>query len=92
MSPLLLLAVPEAETLAGDDLVARVQAVANDLAREQPVEWGADLDRGGGPCLALGAALAVTLPGTVHEEPLRRRALASVIEIEPNAGVTKTSM
>ena len=55
MSPLLLLAVPEAESLSREDLVARVQAIANDLAGEQPIDWEADLDRGGGPCLALGA-------------------------------------
>ena len=55
MSPLLLLALPEAENPAGEDVIARVQAIANELARGQPVDWEADLDRGGGPCLALGA-------------------------------------
>ena len=50
-----LLAIPEAESLARDDVIARVQAVADELARAQPVDWEADLDRGGGPCLALGA-------------------------------------
>jgi hypothetical protein len=55
MSPLLLLAVPEAENLSGDDVIARVQSIADELARLQPVDWEADLERGGGPCLALGA-------------------------------------
>ena len=55
-----LLAVPEAEYLASgtsqlDDLVARVQAIADELARQQPVDWEVDIAAGGGPCLALGA-------------------------------------
>ena len=54
-----LLAVPEAETLAAgksqtDDLVARVQAIADELSRQQPVDWEMDIASGGGPCLALG--------------------------------------
>ena len=55
MSPLLLLAVPEAEDPAGDAVIARVQAIADELARLQPVDWEEDLGRGCGPCLALGA-------------------------------------
>jgi hypothetical protein len=55
MSPLLLLAVPEAENPADDSVIARVQAIADELARQQPVDWEEDLGRGGGPCLALGA-------------------------------------
>ena len=55
-----LLAVPEAEILAAgalkpDELIARVQAIADDLARMQPVNWEAEIAGGGGPCLALGA-------------------------------------
>ena len=53
MSPLLLIAVPEAETVA--DPLASVQSLADELSRLQPVDWEQDLDRGGGPCLALGA-------------------------------------
>jgi hypothetical protein len=55
-----LLAVPEAESLAAgalqrEELVARVQAIADELEKLQPVDWDDDLARGGGPCLALGA-------------------------------------
>jgi hypothetical protein len=55
-----LLAVPEAEILSAgtfkpEELIARVQAIADDLARMQPVDWEADIAGGGGPCLALGA-------------------------------------
>ena len=38
-----------------EELIARVQAIADELARQQPVDWEADIARGGGPCLALGA-------------------------------------
>ena len=60
MFPHGLLAVPEAESLAAgksqtDDVVARVQAIADELSRQQPVDWEADIAQGGGPCLALGA-------------------------------------
>jgi hypothetical protein len=60
MVPHGLLAVPEAEYLAAgtsqpDDLIARVQAIADELSREQPVDWEMDIAAGGGPCLALGA-------------------------------------
>ena len=61
MSPLLLLAVPEAENVAdprnpdGDAAMARVLSIADELAKLQPVDWEEDLARGGGPCLALGA-------------------------------------
>ena len=62
MCPHGLLAVPEAEDLAEpqraprEALVARVQAIADELARPQAgVDWEEDLARGGGPCLALGA-------------------------------------
>ena len=61
MSPLGLIAVPEAENLAaspafqGAALVERVQAIAIELAELQVVDWEADLARGGGPSLALGA-------------------------------------
>ena len=37
------------------------------------------------------AQFAVTLPGTVHEEPAGRRALASVTLTAPKAGLAKTS-
>ena len=55
-----ILAVPEAEDLSAgaprpEDLVARVKAIADELARQPGVDWEDDLDRGGGPCLALGA-------------------------------------
>ena len=53
-----LLAVPEAEILPGgraDDVIARVQAIADELSRSQPVDWEMDIASGGGPCLALGA-------------------------------------
>jgi hypothetical protein len=55
MSPLLLVALPEAENVADDTLIARVMAIADELERLQPVDWDEDLARGGGPCLALGA-------------------------------------
>jgi hypothetical protein len=62
MSPHGVLAVPEAENLSGgpyvsgEALVARVLAIADELARQQTgVDWEDDLERGGGPCLALGA-------------------------------------
>jgi hypothetical protein len=55
MSPLLLVALPEAENVADDGLIARVQAIAEELEKLQPVDWDEDLARGGGPCLALGA-------------------------------------
>lgn len=61
MPPHGLLAVPEAENLSepqrrpGDALVAQVQAIADELARQQTgVDWEEDLARGGGPALALG--------------------------------------
>ena len=59
MVPHGLLAVPEAENLAAagsppDDAVARVLAIADEIARQQPVDWEEDLARGGSPCLALG--------------------------------------
>ena len=55
-----LLAVPEAEnasagSLQPEDLMARVQAIADELSRQQPVDWEDDIARGGGPSLALGA-------------------------------------
>ena len=40
---------------------------------------------------AAGAAFAVTVPGTVHEAPAGRSALASVTATEPNAGLVNTS-
>jgi len=40
---------------------------------------------------APGAALAVTVAGTVHVEPAGRSAFASVNETLPNAGLAKTS-
>ena len=62
MPPHGLLAIPEAENLAGpqrapsEALVAQVQAIADEVARQQPgVDWEEDLERGGGPCLPLGA-------------------------------------
>ena len=55
MSPLLLLALPEMENVADDTVIARVQAIADELAKQQPVDWERDLEDGGGPCLALGA-------------------------------------
>ena len=60
MPPHGLLAVPEAENIAAgaprpEDTIARVQAIADELARHQPVDWEEDLACGGGPCLALGA-------------------------------------
>jgi hypothetical protein len=60
MVPHGLLAIPEAENLAlgtmpRDELIARVQAIADELARQQPVDWEMDIAGGGGPCLALGA-------------------------------------
>jgi hypothetical protein len=59
MVPHGLLAVPEAENLAAgtpqpEDLVARVQAIADELAGRPSVDWEDDLARGGGPSLALG--------------------------------------
>ena len=39
-----------------------------------------------------GAALAVTLPGTVHEEPAARTVFASVTDTDPKPGLVKTSM
>jgi len=60
MSPHGLLAVPEAEILAGGqyasgELIARVQAIADELAQQSGVDWEEDLEHGGGPCLPLGA-------------------------------------
>ena len=40
---------------------------------------------------AAGAAFAVTEPGTVHDAPAGRSALASVTVTEPNAGFANTS-
>ena len=60
MPPHGLLAVPEAENIAAaaprpDDTIARVQAIADELALHPPVDWEEDLARGGGgPGLALG--------------------------------------
>jgi hypothetical protein len=59
MPPHGLLAIPEAENIAAaaprpEDTIARVQAMADELDRHQPVDWEEDLARGGGPCLALG--------------------------------------
>ena len=59
MVPHGLLAIPEAENIAAaasrpDDTIARVQSIADELARHQPVDWEEDLARGGGPALALG--------------------------------------
>jgi hypothetical protein len=63
-------AIPEAENTVvaaaardpaaqAQELFARVQVIASDLAMqlEEPtaVDWEQDLERGGGPCLALGA-------------------------------------
>lgn len=50
-----LLAIPEAENLAGDELIGRVQAIADELARQQAVDWEAVLESGSCPALALGA-------------------------------------
>jgi hypothetical protein len=55
MSPLLLIALPEVEYVADGSVLARVQAIADELEKLQPVDWDEDLARGGGPCLALGA-------------------------------------
>jgi hypothetical protein len=52
---MLLMALPEAENAADAALVARIQAIAEELERLQPVDWDEDLARGGGPALALGA-------------------------------------
>jgi hypothetical protein len=56
-----LLALPEAESVSAagsvqpDDVIARVQAIADELGRQQPVDWEGEIARGGGPSLALGA-------------------------------------
>ena len=55
-----LLAIPEAEVLSAgalqpEETIARVQAIADELSRQQGVDWEEDIARGGGPCLALGA-------------------------------------
>ena len=61
MPPHGLLAIPEAESLAGSQrapgeaLVAQVQAIADEIAQQPGVDWEEDLERGGGPCLPLGA-------------------------------------
>ena len=55
MSPLLLLAVPEVESAPDGSVIARAQAIADELERLQPVDWEDDIARGGGPSLALGA-------------------------------------
>jgi hypothetical protein len=54
MSPLLLVALPEVENVADGSVIARVQAIADELEKLQPVDWEDDLARGGGPSLALG--------------------------------------
>ena len=60
MVPHGLLALPEADSLAAgamrpDEVIARVQAIAEGLGRQLPVDWEMDIASGGGPCLALGA-------------------------------------
>ena len=58
MPPHGLLAIPEAENIApgarAEDAIARVQAIADELARRQAVDWEEDLAEGGGPSIALG--------------------------------------
>jgi hypothetical protein len=55
MSPLLLLAIPEAENVPDGSLAASVREMSAELGAQHPVDWDEDLARGGGPCLALGA-------------------------------------
>ena len=83
----------------GDGLLSSYRARSADAlhdhvaAADENVRVGPDLDVAvAAPGRRPARRCAVTVPGTVHDAPLGRGALASVTDTEPKAALVKTSM